>query len=485
LFVALLLVSLAFAHAGHSHSHGDEDEDEHDHSHVLVLTSSNFKTVIAENPYVMVEFYAPWCGHCKSLAPEYEKAANTLQEEGSNLVIAKVDCTIERDLAQEHGIQGFPTLKFFRNGKPTDYNNERTADAIIKYMKAKSTPATQKLEDAAAVEKFTAKDVSVVGLFPTESDLFKAFKEAADSDSFEASFAYVTDAALVPGFGGKSEGIQVKKATGTVYYTGDKDGLNNWLYANIFPLVEEISQTSYKRAMDRGLPIFFFFYGDSDKESTTTLTNELAAAHHAKASFLVGRGQQFANNIGNMGASGSKFPTALVMNVPNKPKPIAFNEELEFNKESASTFVTGVFDGTVVGNKKSEPIPAENNGPVKVVVGKTFDEIVLDKSKDVLVEFYAPWCGHCKQLAPLYEKLGQSLASNNKVVIAKFDATANSYPGDIDVQGFPTILLFRAADKKPVTYDGERNVEAFTSWLQKHADTAFGSKSAKDSKDEL
>jgi len=54
---------------------------------------------------------------------------------------------------------------------------------------------------------------------------------------------------------------------------------------------------------------------------------------------------------------------------------------------------------------KSEEIPAHNDEPVKVLVGKNFEEIVYDETKDVLVEFYAPWCGHCKSLAPKYDEL--------------------------------------------------------------------------------
>lgn len=77
---------------------------------------------------------------------------------------------------------------------------------------------------------------------------------------------------------------------------------------------------------------------------------------------------------------------------------------------------------------KSEEIPADNSAPVKVVVGKSFDDIVLDETKDVLVEFYAPWCGHCKALEPKYDELAQKLAYNNNLVIAKLDATANEVP---------------------------------------------------------
>lgn len=58
---------------------------------------------------------------------------------------------------------------------------------------------------------------------------------------------------------------------------------------------------------------------------------------------------------------------------------------------------------------KSEEIPESNDAPVKIVVGKNFDAIVMDETKDVLVEFYAPWCGHCKSLEPKYEELAKQL----------------------------------------------------------------------------
>lgn len=102
---------------------------------------------------------------------------------------------------------------------------------------------------------------------------------------------------------------------------------------------------------------------------------------------------------------------------------------------------------------KSEPIPDNNNEPVKVAVAKNFDEVVVNNGKDTLIEFYAPWCGHCKKLAPTFDELGQKLADED-VAIVKMDATANDVPALYEVRGFPTLFWVRKDSKdSPVKYE--------------------------------
>lgn len=106
---------------------------------VIVLDENNFEQVLADNDLWLVEFYAPWCGHCKNLAPEWTKAATNLK---GQVKVAKVDATVNEHLASKYKVNSFPTIKVFLPGdkqNPDDYNGPRDADGITNF-------AMQKLE---------------------------------------------------------------------------------------------------------------------------------------------------------------------------------------------------------------------------------------------------------------------------------------------------------------------------------------------------
>jgi len=141
----------------------------------------------------------------------------------------------------------------------------------------------------------------------------------------------------------------------------------------------------------------------------------------------------------------------------------------EFSIDNLRNFVNALLEGELEPYVKSEAVPENNNAPVKVAVAKNFDELVLNNGKDTLVEFYAPWCGHCKKLTPIYEEVAEKL-SDEDVVLVKMDATANDVPPQFDVRGFPTLYwLPKDSKESPVTYSGGRDVDDFVKYIAKHA----------------
>lgn len=133
--------------------------------------------------------------------------------------------------------------------------------------------------------------------------------------------------------------------------------------------------------------------------------------------------------------------------------------------ESIKSFMGGVLDGSIKPHLKSESIP-ETQGPVTILVGDSWSDIVMDPSKDVLVEYYAPWCGHCKKLSPIWDELGEHVSDIEDLVIAKFDATVNEVTG-LAIKGYPTLKWYPKDDKSGDDYEGERELDGFKSFLSK------------------
>ncbi|KAK6143874.1 hypothetical protein DH2020_024222 [Rehmannia glutinosa] len=238
---------------------------------VVVLTEENFEKEVGQDRGALVEFYAPWCGHCKKLAPEYEQLGASFKK-AKSVLIGKVDCDEHKSVCSKYGVSGYPTIQWFPKGslEPKKYEGARTAEALA----------------------------------------------------------------------------------------------------------------------------------------------------------------EFVNNEG----------------------------------------------GT---NVKIAAVPSN----VVVLTPENFDEIVLDEKKDVLVEFYAPWCGHCKNLAPTYEKLAAAFKLEEGVVIANVDADKYKDLGEkYGVSGFPTLKFFPKNNKDGEDYDGGRDLDEFVTFINEKSGTSRDAKGQLTSK---
>jgi protein disulfide-isomerase A1 len=224
--------------------------------------------------------------------------------------------------------------------------------------------------------------------------------------------------------------------------------------------------------MEAGVPLAYLFFSTPEERSKFPEVEALAKDLKGKINFVYIDAKKFGAHAANLNLKES-WPAFGIQNVVSGAK-YPLDQDGELTVEKMKILVDGVLAGTVEPSVKTEAIPEKNDGPVKIVVGQQYKEIVEDDSKDVLIEFYAPWCGHCKSLAPIYEELGE-LYKGSDIVIAKLDATANDLPSDLpfQVQGFPTIKFRKAGSSEYIDYEGQRTKEAFVEFLNANTSKKF------------
>lgn len=453
-FVPLWLLTINGAHAAEE---------------VLALTTATFDQHVKENKHTLVEFYAPWCGHCKKLAPEYEKAAGNLKSKGIKL--AKVDATEEKDLASKYNVKGFPTLLWFEDGKEASFDGGRTADSITEWVLSMTGPSVT----ATSAPGEPVSDRPQVVLHA--DSLLPGFEEAAKANRRKASWYFVKVAGGRPKVVLQHKGEEPLELPGAD--CGDKEKVAAFVMDNVLPLFGSLDGDTFDKYMEAGKGLVWGLFPPEEggiqalEAKHRPMMTEVAKKFKGRYFLTFTDTDKFKEAIDNM-LSVSKFPAIAVQKKAGDKRKFIYDGAM--TAASISQFIQDVDGGRVEPKLKSEPEPPASDDPVRTVVGLTLQKEVFTPDKDVLLEVYAPWCGHCKKLEPEYVKLAKKIKKeelNDLLVVAKIDGTANDSPVDaMDWTGFPTIYFVKAGTSEPIVYDGERTAKGLWKYIKKHATKA-------------
>ncbi|UYV77045.1 Pdi [Cordylochernes scorpioides] len=350
---------------------------------------------------------APWCGHCKALAPEYAKAAGQLLEEKSDIQLAKVDATEETELAEKNEIKGYPTLKFYRKGKAMEYNDlancdtcagGRTAEEIIRWLKKKTGPPAKDINSVdEAKELIDSGEVVIMGYFKNkESDKAKIYLEiAADNDEFP--FGITSEDNVLNEHEAKDGHVILYKKfdEGKNKYTEEvtKEALSQFIKANSLPVVVDFNHQSAQKIFGGDIKshnlLFLSKSNPSYKEYLDTFT-KVARDFRGKVLFVtIDTDEEDHERIVEFfGLKKEDIPDLRLIRLQDEMTKYRPSKAGDLSEKAIRDFVNGVLDGSIKPHLLSQDLPEDwDKHPVKVLVSTNFDEVVFDKSKDVLVEF--------------------------------------------------------------------------------------------------
>lgn len=465
--------------------------------YVHTLTQANFSEFVKKGRSI-VEFYAPWCGHCKQLAPQYEEAAKILEtEKKSKTRLGKVDATVESSLAQEYSVDGYPTLFYFENGSKTQYEGPRDANGIVDYVLGREVDPIK-----ICTEEEWEKEVSSPS---SDSDYLIRIKAAKSSGKVSAlrkslkvyfnekipSKTFFTCLTPITKEQEKSGNYELKLIR-TDAYTNREQSFSNYKknaiynYSNVLGFlnkaifdsgVSKFNGMVMSGYMNKAVPnkeygVYLAAPGgdlisdsSEDKEKwikklhTLAEDSEKKDSKFKKLSFGIWEGSEhLRKDLGNF--AGNTTETLLIaLSTINNKRYILKKPSLD----NINEWLLKLSKNEVKPDYKTEFIPDDKLydpvDNVRQLTGATFEQVAFDPKLDVFVMFYAEWCGHCKALKPHWKEMAAKIKKlpknlDKKVVIAKMDATKNEC--SIEVQGFPKLYLF------PAVRNSEKKMKEFT-----------------------
>jgi len=376
----------------------------------ISLTEDNFVSQVSASPH-FVMFFAPWCGHCKRLAPTWEELAGKMNKDvEKEVTIGKVDCTEQTALCSAQDVTGYPTLKFFKSGA-------EKADGV-KYRGNR---------DLASLEKFINEKLGV---------------EVAE----EAPAAAETAEAKVEG------GLHILSEGSFAGTVGSGDTFIKF-YApwcghcqKLVPVWDELAK---KFESDSKVKIAKL---DCTQAQSVCQENEV-------------RG----------------YPTLAYFRNGRKVEAYKGARNLQDLQDFVNTN-KDLPDAAATDDGKVPDPPKEAATPVVRLDKDNFEE--KTKTGVAFVKFYAPWCGHCKRLAPTWEQLAQKFEAIDGVMVGHVDCTAgdninkelcNSH----GVNGFPTLNIYKDGVKVE-EYNGKRDLPQLQDFVEKHLSAKTATKETKD-----
>ncbi|KAH8278353.1 hypothetical protein KR018_000320, partial [Drosophila ironensis] len=296
----------------------------------LVVTFHNIHHILHSHELVLLSFYTDWCRFSQQLEPIYEKAAAEVRRlfpEPGRVVLGRVDCDEEEDVANRFDITKYPTLKIVRNGMVVhqEYRGQRSVDAFIKFVRKELSDPIEEFHHIDELKKVQSGDGLVVGYFiDKQHEEYTTYRKAAtmmrNDCRFMVGFGNLTQDLRPPG----SNLLIFRADSGTAnhrqYYSEYNGGMTNlnhlidWIVEMCTPVVREITFDNAEELAEEGMPLLLLFYNQHDlgpiQEFKAVIMHTMAKEN--RVNYLTANGKNFLHPLYHMGKSLNDLPLIAI-----------------------------------------------------------------------------------------------------------------------------------------------------------------------------
>ncbi|XP_028782878.1 protein disulfide-isomerase 5-2 [Neltuma alba] len=343
---------------------------------VLELDESNFDSVISTFDLVFVDFYAPWCGHCKRLSPELDAAAPALAALKEPIVIAKVNADKFTSLAKKYDVDAYPSLMLFSNGIPTEYRGPRQAELLVRYLKKFAASDVSILDSDSAISDFVEAAGTFfpiyIGFGLNNSMIEKLAQKYKKNAWFSVAKDFSEDVMVVYDFDKVPALVSINPSyneRSTFYGPFEEEFLEDFVKQNLIPLAVPVSHDTLKLMSSDGRKIVLTIVEDENEEKTKELIKLLKAAASANRDLIfsyvgVAQLEEFAEKFD----ISTELPKMVIWDGSDDYLTVVGSESI--NGEDQATQITKLIEGY----REGKTLQKRTSGPSLLkVFHRSFD----------------------------------------------------------------------------------------------------------------
>ncbi|KAF5570850.1 disulfide-isomerase precursor [Fusarium pseudoanthophilum] len=455
------------------------------YTQAVKLRKTEFNVLISSRP-ALILFTADGCKECDRVQAVLDRVSPVL----TKTAIASVNCNDEPTVCDDSQVFTVPTLKFTSGNKELiTYKEALDASSVVKYIERQSGSPVADLTEDNHLDFARSSRVAVIAFLGSDNQVERKVFDGV-AEKWRAHYSFGSVNGLEKDSKGPFIAVYTQEEKDTVYYHGPftvSDVVAFVRYA-AQPLIREYDPIVHEEAMKDDKPLAQIFYNKRDDRAELVKSlAPLAKKYKDQLTFMTVLAPDYPKRCEQMHLSKDIKRGFAIANQQGRAYPMS---EKVFNANRVAKHVAAYLAGSLTPSIKSEPVPERSTDQpfLTKLVGSNFDDLVFDESKDVLVEFYVPWCQYCIDLHAVMNELGSKYAKlglSDKVALASINVDANDVP--IEIESYPSIRLYRAGKNDIVSFTGNftemltlEKLDTFVSESGSHGITALSKDNARD-----